>query len=132
MYGCKNVKFFGFSNGTGFDVWRREEIARELAKKLAKKNGRIFAREPNEYWWDLKEREKQYFRMMIDGLEEFYYVRNIGEEGNDDDGSDIYNETFKRIDLAVRRLLDGDGGFFQGKGVVQAMVEYLKDFQKRE
>lgn len=117
MYGCKNVKFFGFSNGTGFDVWRREKIARKLVRKVKGK------------WRDLEEREKQYFRMMIDGLEEFYYVRNLGEEGNDKGGSD--NETFKRIDLAVRRLLDGDGGFFQGKNVVEAMAQLPRRLSKR-
>lgn len=103
MYGCKNVKFFGFSNGTGFDVWQREKIARKLVREAKGK------------WWDLEEREKQYFRMMIDGLEEFCYVRSFGEEGNGKDRSDIDNETFKRINLAVSRLLDVDDGFFKAK-----------------
>lgn len=131
MYGCKNVKFFGFSNGTGFDVWRREEIARELAKKFAEVFLKKSGEELDKYWWNLKEWEKQYFRMMIDGLEEFCYVRNLGEKGNDKGGSDIDNKTFKRIDLAVSRLLDVDDGFFQGEGVVKAMIQYLKDFEKK-
>lgn len=132
MYGCKNVKFFGFSNGTGFDVWRREEIARELAKKFAEDFLKKSREELDKYWWNLKEWEKQYFRMMIDGLEEFCYVRNLGEKGNDKGGSNIDNEIFKRIDLAVSRLLDVDDGFFQGEYVVKAMIQYLKDFEKRE
>ena len=113
MYGCKNVRFFGFRNGAGFDVWRREKIARELAKKIAKKNGRRSARDLNEYWWDLKEREKQYYRMMIDGLEVFCYVENLRLEDIVNDSEKFCKnneafEAFKKIDSAARKMLDID------------------------
>lgn len=113
MYGCKNVKFFGFSNGTGFDVWRREKLARGIARERYRNKKK---------WWDLKEREKQYFRMIIDGLEEFCYVENfrlsleicsitrstLSEIIKTSEELGINNEAFKKIDSAVRKILDID------------------------
>lgn len=113
MYGCKNVKFFGFSNGTGFDVWRREKLARGIARERYRNKKK---------WWDLKEREKQYFRMIIDGLEEFCYVENfrlsleicsitrstLSEIIKTSKELGINNEAFKKIDSAVRKILDID------------------------
>lgn len=67
MYGCNNVKFFGFCNGAGFGAWRRERHARET----------FSAPEHNYYkWYNLGERSRQYRRMMFDCIEELYRDKN--------------------------------------------------------
>lgn len=67
MYGCKEVKFFGFCNGAGFGAWRRERHARET----------FSSPEHNYYkWYNLRERSRQYRRMMFDCIEELYRDKN--------------------------------------------------------
>lgn len=67
MYGCKEVKFFGFCNGAGFGAWRRERHARET----------FSSPEHNYYkWYNLGERSRQYRRMMFDCIEEQYRDKN--------------------------------------------------------
>lgn len=89
MYGCNNVKFFGFCNGAGFDVWRREKLARKLnldlhsldkscARRWFKLAEEIYRYlwSDNDDWFKLKERERQYYRMMFDCIEELYRDKN--------------------------------------------------------
>ena len=138
MYGCKNVKFFGFSNGTGFDVWRREELARELARECYR---------DKKKWWDLKEREKQYFRMIIDGLEEFCYVEDfrlsleicsitrsiLSEIIKSPEKFGVNNEAFKKIDSAVRKILDIDYKLIKEEYISKKLLiksEFMKSKKK--
>ena len=95
--GCKNVWYFGFKNGAGFNAWRRERLAMAIFSN--RKNSGSHGNKFKSIY------RKGTFRLRVDSFKEWFHSVGLGlvDENNPENDIIIAEETKKILALATHR-----------------------------